>query len=337
MGHASTLQGEALNIVSYAISPVVGVPAILARCIAARTPHESRCVWATNVLPNGVVFQGDLEWRASPAEAEAALAKADVIIVHNGAIYPPHRALFANKAVIVMAHQANYVDRAFVKQGFPGVVVGQHQASLDEYRGWSVVPNPLPLWERQFQPAVKNEALTICCTPSDKHERYPVDHWSYWHSKGYRTTMEVLDRLSARFPLCVETIRARQLDHAQVLGIKRRAHIVIDECVTGSYHRNSLEGLAAGCVVVNALGRRPDIMATFRLCAGPEAHNPFTYADLEGLERVLCSLIERGTEELVADGARNRQWMEQHWDFGRQWERFWMPEVVKGRERVGCR
>jgi hypothetical protein len=149
--------------------------------------------------------------------------------------------------------------------------------------------------------------------------------------------MEVLDRLSARFPLCVETIRARPLDHSQVLEIKRRAHIVIDECVTGSYHRNSLEGLAAGCVVVNALGSRPDIMATFRLCAGSEAYNPFTYADLERLERVLCSLIERGTEELVADGARNRQWMEQHWDFGRQWERFWMPEVVKSLERVGRR
>ena len=35
-----------LRVVSYATTPVAGVPAILSRCIGARTPHSSRCVWA---------------------------------------------------------------------------------------------------------------------------------------------------------------------------------------------------------------------------------------------------------------------------------------------------
>lgn len=330
-----SLDSEALTIVSYAVSPVVGVPAILARCIGARTPHKCRCVWATNVLPNGVVFEGDIQWRDAPAEAKAALEKADLVIVHNGGVHPPHRPLFVDKAIIVMAHQAHYVDQTFVKQGFPCVVVGQHQASLLEYREWSVVPNPMPLWEERFQPGEKHGVLTVCFTPSDKYERYPADHWSYWHSKGYRTTMTILERLSSRFPIQLEVIRDRQLDHARVLDMKRRAHIVIDECVTGSYHRNSLEGLAAGCLVVNAFGSKPEIAETFRFCAGGETSNPFTYANLDLLEPVLTSLIERGTEDLTRKGGCNRRWMEKHWDFTKQWEQFWMPVVIQALQHAG--
>lgn len=326
---------EALLIVSYAVSPVVGVPAILARCIDARTRHTCRCVWVTNELSSGVVFQGDIQWRVAPSEAEAELEKAHLIIVHNGRIHPPHRPLFVGKAIIVMAHQARDVDPTFVRQGFPCVVVGQHQANLSEYRGWSIVPNPMPLWEEQFQPGNKNGPLTICYTPSDKHERYPADHWSHWVSKGYRTTMQILDRLSTRFQIRLEVIRDRRFHHAQVLEKKRRAHIVIDECVTGSYHRNSLEGLAAGCVVVNALGSKPEIMATFRSCAGGETSNPFTHADLDTLEQVLTSLIERGAEDLTKQGAWNRQWMERHWDFTKQWEQFWKPVAVKALNHAG--
>ena len=326
---------QALHVVSYAISQVVGVPAILARCIQARTPHTSRCVWIANVLPNGVVFDGDIQWQESPAAAEAELAKADVVIIHNGSVNPLHQSLFGGKAVIVMAHQEHYVDPKFVKQGFPCVVVGQHQATLAEYKGWFVVPNPIPLWEEAFQPAKKNEVLTICYTPSGKHERHPPGHWWFWYSKGYRTTMEILHRLAARWPLRLDVIRDRQLDHAKVLEMKRAAHIVIDECVTGSYHRNSLEGLAAGCVVVNALGDRPDIVEAFRYCSCGETHVPFTYANLETLESVLDSLIQRGPEALAMEGAKNRQWMEKHWDFAKQWQRFWMPAVTAALHHAG--
>lgn len=326
---------EALTLVSYAVSPVVGVPAILARCIDAGTPHSCRCVWATNVLPNGVAFAGDIQWRETPGEAEDALAKSDVVIVHNGAVHTPHRPLFKGKAIVVMAHQAHYVDWTFVNQGFPAVVVGQHQATLEEYRGWSIVPNPMPLWEERFQPGSKDGPLTICCTPSDVYERYPPDHWSYWHSKGYCTTMGVLNRLATRFPIRLESLRNGHMNHDRVLEIKRRAHIVIDECVTGSYHRNSLEGLAAGCVVLNALGSKPEIEANFRFCAGGEASNPFTYADLSLLEPVLGSLIERGPSDLIAAGARNRQWIEKHWDFTKQWEQFWAPVIAKALHRAG--
>jgi glycosyltransferase involved in cell wall biosynthesis/SAM-dependent methyltransferase len=337
--HASTAAPDpdtSLRIVSYATSPVAGVPAILARCISARTPHTARCVWARRDYGNGVAFAGDLQWAEMASEAMDVLAAADVVIVHNGKVEPQHRGLLAGKAVITMAHNYGWnVDQTFVRQGFPGVVVGQYQATLPEFAGWTVVPNPVPLWEKVFQPGQKTAEITICYTPLGKHERYPSQHRLYWHSKGYDTTMRILERLARRFPLQLEVIRNRQVTHAEALAMKQRAHIVIDECVTGSYHRNSLEGLAAGCVVVNGFGLRSEVVDVFRICASGADRVPFVSSTLDDLESVLTTLIERKAETLAAEGAQHRPWMEQHWDFARQWSQFWMPALTQALQRAG--
>ncbi|MCU1264369.1 MAG: hypothetical protein JWM21_687 [Acidobacteria bacterium] len=329
---------ESLRIVSYATTPVAGVPAILARCLNACTPHRARCVWATRGYVNGVVFEGDIEWTTAPDEAAMALRAADVVIVHNGKVDPQHRELLEGKAIVTMAHNYGWnVDESFVKQGFPGVVVGQYQATLPEFEGWFVVPNPMPIWEDAFRPETKAAGVTICYTPSGRHERYPPGHQLYWHSKGYETTMRVLQRLAANCSIRLEVIRDGQVSHHESLAMKRRSHIVIDECVTGSYHRNSLEGLAVGCVVVNGLGLLPGVHEILSFCTAGASRIPFVPASLDKLEAVLASLAEQGAETLTADGASNRQWMECHWDFARQWTHFWLPAVRKSLERVGSK
>ncbi|RSL18000.1 glycosyl transferase family 2 [Edaphobacter aggregans] len=319
---------KSLNVVSYSTTPVAGVPAILARCIASRTAHTCRTVWATKSYSNGVAFDGDVEWQRLPEVAETLLRSADLVIVHNGKVDERHRAFLRNKPIITMAH--NYIsniDQAFLQQGFPGVVVGQYQAALPEFKGWHVVPNPVPLWETAFQPIAKQLPITICYTPSGKHDTYPRNHRLYWHSKGHSSTIRVLESLARRYEVQLEVIRGSQVSHAESLAMKRRAHIVIDECVTGSYHRNSLEGLALGCVVVNGVGSVPSIADLLTHCAGGAVEIPFVQAGLDDLERVLTILIERGAAALVAQGERNRRWMEERWDFRQQWTRFWEPAV----------
>jgi len=327
---------QSLRVVSYATTPVAGVPAILSRCISARTRHSSRTVWANNGYGNGVSFRGDVEWQRAPFDALELLRSADLIIAHNGKIDPVHRPLITGKPAITMAHNYMWnVDASFVNQGYPGVVVGQYQATLPEFKTWQVVPNPVPLWENEFQPEPKQLPITICYTPSGKHESYPPDHKLFWHSKGYATTMQVLQNLARRFPLRLEVIGSRQISHAESLAMKRRAHIVIDECVTGSYHRNSLEGLACGCVVVNAVGRLPAVTEVFRRCADGASEIPFVYASLPELERALIQLVEGGHEWLVEQGRRNRDWMETHWDFSHQWQHFWEPAVTTALQKAG--
>jgi hypothetical protein len=330
-----TEKSGSLKIVSYATTPVAGVPAILARCINAQTEYAARCVWQTNSYGNCVEFAGDVEWQNEPKRAADLLAEADLVVVHNGKVAPEHEKFFKNKAVVTMAH--NYlwnVDERFFKQGFAGVVVGQYQAVLDEFKDWLVVPNPVPFWETEYQPEPKPDEITICYTPSGKHEKYPPDHQLYWHSKGYETTVRVLEKLAGRFPLKLEIIRNQQISHAESLAMKRRAHIVIDECVTGSYHRNSLEGLACGAVAVNGLGILPKVFEVLQFCAGGAAESPFVSATLENLEEVLRELIESGRESLVQKGKENRVWLENNWDFSRQWERFWIPAIEKSFDKI---
>ena len=319
---------NALRVVSYSVTPVAGVPAILARCIAARTQCHPRCVWATNDYGNGVVFDGDIEWTRRPKEAEAEIEQADVIIAHNGKIDERHRRLVAGKPIVTMAHNYAWnVDTRLVEQGMPGVVVGQYQATLPEFDGWSVVPNPVPLWEPAFSPGAKPDAVTLAYTPSGRHEKYPADHRLYWHSKGYETTMRVLEALSKRYSIAVLAVRERQMSHADALAAKRRAHVVIDECVTGSYHRNSLEGLACGAVVVNGVGLLPDVTRVLRYCIGNANDAPFVHASLDNLESVLRDLIETGPATLLEAGRANRAWMETNWDFSDQWHQFWEPVI----------
>lgn len=330
LGHSPVVPADRkpLNIVSYATTPVAGVPAILARCINAKTEHNARCVWAGNGYGNGVSFDGDVEWTTAPSEADALLRKADIVVVHNGKVDRRHEPVIAGKAVITMAH--NYiwnVDQRFVSRGHPGIVVGQYQATLHEFKEWAVIPNPVPLWEPRYQPGDKGGNITICYTPSGKHERYPQGHRLYWHAKGYDTTMRILDTLAKRLPLTLEVIRGRQVSHEEALRMKQRAHIVIDECVTGSYHRNSLEGLAAGCVVVNGVGFLAAVSKVFQRTSGTNGQNPFTFATLDTLEEALEELIDSGPAALLQKGCANRQWMEENWDFRKQWEQFWMPVI----------
>lgn len=326
-GGAREIRAKSLNIVSYSTTPVAGVPAILARCIAAATPHQARCVWARRDYGNGVAFDGDVEWNRAPDEAVRLLDAADLVIVHNGKVDPAHRRRLIGKPVVTMAHNYRWnVDCSFVEAGFPGVVVGQYQATLPEFAGWTVVPNPLPLWEAAYRPEAKPDVVTIAYTPSGRHERYPPDHRLYWHGKGYDTTTRVLRRLAERHGIRVLATGDAQVSHAAALAMKREAHIVIDECVTGSYHRNSLEGLAAGCVVVNGVGLRPAVTEMLRRCADG-VDPPFVFAPLEGLETALEALIGLGPSKLVERGAAGRAWLERHWDFAAQWQRFWQPAI----------
>ena len=289
-----------LKIVSYSTSPVSGVPSILARCITAATPHQARCVWAHKNYGNGIAFEGDVEWTRAPVEAERLIGEADLVIVHNGKISKSHRNILMQRPVITMAH--NYiwnVDTTLFDMGYPGLVVGQYQATLSEFAGWSIVPNPLPLWESDFRPEQKPEIVTIAYTPSGQHDSYPEGHRLYWHGKGYHATTAVLDTLARRFSIEVISVRHRQFSHAEALSAKRRAHIVIDECVTGSYHRNSLEGLACGCIVINGVQQGGAVAEVFSRCAPNSGKLPFVQATLDTLEHEISALIEAGSNALA--------------------------------------
>jgi hypothetical protein len=316
------------RIVCYSVTPRVGVPAILARCINSQTPDRARAMWPADTYQTGLSFEGDINWHDTPAVAERELEAADAIVLHGGRFDARHETLLDSKPVVTLAHgDAGGMDMRWIRRGLPGIVLGQHQATLPDFAGWGVVPSPMPWHEPSFAPERKNADITIVYTPPAPHDTYPANHPLHWHGKGHAETVAVLDRLARRTPIRLAVVAGRGVSHGSAMAMKRRAHIVIDECATGSFHRSSLEGLAAGCVVVNGVEPPGSIMGLLRGCANASGPAPFIHATLDSLETILDALIQLGPDLLTAIGADGRAWLVRHWGFAGQWQRFWRPAI----------
>jgi hypothetical protein len=70
-----------------------------------------------------------------------------------------------------------------------------------------------------------------------------------WNDKTCNELDATLDALQ-KLKLC-KVIYAKGLTPYELFALRKTAHITIDEIVTGAFHQVSLEGLAAGNVVVN--------------------------------------------------------------------------------------
>jgi len=79
------------------------------------------------------------------------------------------------------------------------------------------------------------------------------------------------------------------------LQMKQQSHILIDDVVTGNWHRTSLEGACFGCAVLNK------VMKT-----------PFVYTTLKTLEERLLWLVDN--PPILNDfQERTRLWILQNW------------------------
>lgn len=317
------------RIVHVAPRPIASSPLITSRLLREHG-YDSRCI-ASGKYPDGRDFGCDVH----PNEVElrdSLLNEADIIVAHDGG---PVRAGWFRRAVeqksvcVVYHSQPSQVDRTLERQGAPVAVIGQYQPRL--YGGqFLVVANMIPLDKPEYRPDEspdrEQDRIRIVYAPSNTSACFNRQAPEFWDNKGYQITVNVLAELSQRGDVEVDVISGCELN--ECLGRKRRAHVVIDECVTGSYHRSSLEGLAAGAVVINAADRLS--LDAARHCAGgPEP--PFVISRVDGLLRTLLELIEAGPAVLVRRGRAGRRWMEQCWSPGELIRRGYEPLLASAR------
>jgi len=93
----------------------------------------------------------------------------------------------------------------------------------------------------------------------------------------------------------VRIVWIERRSYVENLGLKQQSHILIDDVVTGNWHRTSLEGMCFGCAVLNKV-----------------AKSPFVYATLDTLEERLLWLVDN-PEILNNFQERSRLWVLQHW------------------------
>lgn len=257
------------------------------------------------------------------AEALARIKAADVIICCQGRPYglPWYPRRRPTLFVYVSQNLPRYITRAGEADGWPWAVIGEYQTR--QYPGSVPVPPLMPLGHPWFQPADKPaDRVRIVFSPSSRQREG-------WDDKGVAATLGALRAVSGPG---VEVDVIERVPLGECLARKATAHIAIDECKTGSYHYNSLQGLAQGSVTLNNCDEL--CAANIRQMTGGAEH-PFVVTDLAGLEGVLRRLIGLGPQRLAEIGAGNRRWMEMHWQPAELIERNFLPLIQRAIARGG--
>ena len=188
-------------------------------------------------------------------------------------------------------------------------VVAQYQARFAEYL--DVLPNCIPIDDPMFMPGPKDpDKINIVYSPTSRAEEG-------WSNKGFQKAMLAFRRIlgDMEYREKVNIYLLENQDFETVMAARRRAHIVIDECVTGSYHSTTLEGLSCGAATICWMD--PDTQnAVNRLYRKP-TRLPAINTIEEKLYNTLVSLIENPFY-LRSVMESSRSWMEKN--YSEQWQ-----------------
>jgi len=313
-------QGK-MKILMLSPTPVAGVPFILKDIINKYTQHECRTLTGHPGYGDGRKWNNpDVNW-SNVRKAEEIVGWADVIMLHNGARHPRTAHLsrfFRGKRLLAYYHsEPHRVDRRWEKAGAPAYVIAQGHALL--YPGLPVLPNLVDIDHPLMTPPYKGERAEPCekfiiaYAPSNKHGHALLcrDRLPY-SSKGYPETKPILDKLARRGDITIKEFTGVPFE--QCMKARRQCHIVLDEVVTGSYHRCTLEACSHGQLAINYVNEKVrSIVQSITGCGSL----PWLRCNVDSLYDTIVYLKENPCQlaEMMED---SRRWM----------ERYWRPDVL---------
>ena len=233
---------------------------------------------------DGRVFPHSLLFTTSNGVSMARLREADVWHIHNY-LSGPLKRMKRRQSVVAQFHSLPRLGnwKALMEFADKCYTISQ-PLQKKEYKLPSL-PNVID--PDEYYPVKKSIKISIAFAPSS---RAPV---SLPCSKGYHEVKKILDQVAAQRD--VEIVWIEGQPYMQNLRMKARSHILIDDVVTGNWHRTSLEGACFGCVVLNKVRKEP-----------------FVYTNLKTLETELLWLIDN-PKIIERIGEMSRLWILQEW------------------------
>lgn len=136
--------------------------------------------------------------------------------------------------------------------------------------------------------------------------------WGVWQRKGKRETQNVMERVINHFrgKIDVRFDLIEGASYRECLYRKSSADIILDECVTPSYHLSSLEGLAVGRPTICWIDDR--VENALLKCSGAK-EQPFHSVYIGWLEDYLIDMIEKGPEYIKSEGKKAKRWFDKYW------------------------
>lgn len=306
-----------MNLVAHVSrTPCAGaIYALSTACSAYSAP--SRAISCGGQVGN-LSFPNDLTWR--DAEALSVLALANVIVLHNY-LDVDDQPIFdflegdPTKRVAVFFHShPDNCNLVPVSRGVPVYVVNQFQSEAFAARGIDhVAVRNVIRFDHASWPTWKDRdphKFKVGYSPTTRNPQGPPGTAAFYDTKGYDVTMPVLDAFGSGSK-SVEIVPMEGVQWHQAIRWKAECDVLVDEVVTGSFHRSTLEALALGVPVIvkmdPALDRRiteaaeGDEMPVVR-CNGPD--------DLGARLEKLARMTRKDRRQL---GVAGREWMERHW------------------------
>ena len=184
------------------------------------------------------------------------------------------------------------------------LVIAQYHATLPQYAKCKIVRNVIDFTTPQYNLNPVQEKVRIGFSPSRKQKM------GQWHDKGYSQTETVLNNIKKIYGDSVDIDIIHGVSLEECIRRKSRCNIIIDECVTSSYHRSGLEGLALGKLTICSLS--PDVEKILLSSSGAQV-SPFFNVWINSLETELNKIVDAGLDFILEKGKESRSWMEQHW------------------------
>jgi hypothetical protein len=302
-----------VKVVHFSITPLAGAPIRLVQALRSHTNYE---VWLVDLERWGR-YDHDVVHTENPDRTLELVKAADIIHLHNYLGYQSRefhpvdfdalgkegkafiRQFHSHPELVAQAMQMDVSD--LLSSPIPSLVIAQFQERF--YPNARVVPNIIPQDSITYSPGHEAISTDIFFSPTST-----VSAWDdRWNTKGTPETLELMKHV-ARKTGCITKCMTNST-FQEAIAEKRRARVVIDDLITGSYHLSGLEGLSLGKPVFSFLDSRTQRVlreiAMTELC-------PFINLRLEDSFDVLLHLIEH-PEETAAIGEASRKWIECYW------------------------
>lgn len=276
-----------MNIAHYKKTGIANSPEAISNIINKYTDHESKVFGYGENYPNSKTNR--LQDFGKPV---------DVIHLHN-------KNTFHDSKLPRLIQYHSEPFRVNLDVAITKVVIAQYHATLPEYQDCIIVRNPIDIWEKINIPKYYDKKIKIGYSPSTKTDKG-------WYNKGYKQTTNILQNLKEKYKEKIDIDIIYGVDYVQCKNRKSLCNIVIDEVMTGSYHRSGLEGLSLGCLTICKISDEVD--KVMKNISGSDRH-PFLSCSIKELEYTLTDLIENKTiEDIIKKGVESREWMKKYWN-----------------------
>lgn len=240
-----------MKVAIYARTPLAAAPWELFKALRKYTSIDVSLINEFVRYADGRVFPRHLLMSSNNGDAMAALNRADVWHVHNY-LTGPLRRLRKNQAIVAQFHSLPRLGnwRDLMEWADVCYTIAQPM-QVAEYK-LPGLPNIID--PDELQPQRRDKKVTIAFAPTNRLPAGRPD------SKGYCEVRGILKDVATIRDIEVLWIEGRS--YTENLTLKAKAHILIDDVVTGNWHRTSLEGACLGCAVVNKNGKVPWVQAS---------------------------------------------------------------------------